>query len=83
MKANQVFAAGGDVGLNRIRAPVLIISADDDILFHPAAIQRTADEIRKGGASVEQVKIGGGRGHLNGIANVQEAGESIRKFLAR
>lgn len=83
VKANQVFAAGGDVGLNRIRAPVLIISADDDILFHPAAIQRTAEEIRKGGAPVEQVKIGGGRGHLNGIANVQEAGESIRKFLAR
>lgn len=83
VKANQIFAAGGDVGLKRIKAPVLLISADDDLLFHPAAIQRTADEIRKGGASVEQVKIGGGRGHLNGIANIQEAGEAIRAFLAR
>lgn len=83
VKANQIFAAGGDVGLNRIKAPVLLISADDDLLFHPAAIQRTADEIRKGGANVEQVKIGGGRGHLNGIGNIQEAGEAISRFLAR
>lgn len=83
VKANQIFAAGGDVGLKRIKAPVLIISSDEDILFHPAVIQRTAEEIRKGGARVEQVKIGGGRGHLNGIANIQEAGEAITRFLAQ
>ncbi|WP_245454146.1 E22 family MetX-like putative esterase [Aquabacter cavernae] len=83
VKANQVFAAGGDVGLKRIKAPVLIISSDEDLIFHPAAIQRTADEIRKGGAPVEQVKIGGGRGHLNGIGNIQEAGEAISRFLAQ
>lgn len=83
VKANQIFAAGGDVGLKRIKAPVLLISSDEDMLFHPAAIQRTADEIRKGGASVEQVKIGGGKGHLNGISNIQEAGDAIARFLAR
>lgn len=83
VKANQIFAAGGDVGLKRIKAPVLIISSDEDILFHPGAIQRTADEIRKGGARVEQVKIGGGRGHLNGIANIQEASDAISRFLAQ
>lgn len=83
VKANQIFAAGGDVGLKRIKAPVLLISADDDLLFHPSAIQRTADEIRKGGAKVEQVKITGGRGHLNGIGNIQEAGEAISRFLAQ
>ncbi|TCT04578.1 E22 family MetX-like putative esterase [Aquabacter spiritensis] len=81
VKANQIFAAGGDVGLARITAPVLLISSDGDLLFHPSAIQRTADEIRKGGAPVEQVKISGGRGHLDGIANIQEAGEAIRRFL--
>lgn len=83
VKANQIFAAGGDVGLKRIKAPVLLISSDEDMVFHPGAIQRTADEIRKGGANVEQVKIGGGRGHLNGITNIQEAGDQITRFLAR
>ncbi|MEP9377659.1 homoserine O-acetyltransferase [Aquabacter sp. CN5-332] len=83
VKANQIFAAGGDVGLKRIKAPVLLISSDEDMVFHPGATQRTADEIRKGGASVEQVKIGGGRGHLNGLFSIQEAGDQITRFLAR
>ncbi|GGF60480.1 homoserine O-acetyltransferase [Azorhizobium oxalatiphilum] len=83
VKANQTFAPGGDVGLARIKAPVLMISSSEDLVFPPPTIQRTADKIRSGGAKVEQVNIGGGRGHLNGVANVSEAADAITRFLAQ
>ncbi len=83
VKANQTFVAGGDGGLARIKAPVLLISTGEDLVFPPPAIQRTADGIRAGGAKVEQVTIGGGRGHLNGVVNISEASGAITRFLAQ
>ncbi len=83
VKANQTFAAGGDVGLQRIKAPVLLISSTEDLVFPPPAIQRAADGIRAGGAKVEQVNIGGGRGHLNGVVNISEASDAITRFLSQ
>ncbi|MGU3493557.1 homoserine O-acetyltransferase [Xanthobacteraceae bacterium A53D] len=83
VKANQTFAPGGDVGLSRIKAPVLLISSDEDIVFPPVTIERTAEKIRSGGTKVEQVKIDGGRGHLNGITNIQQAGDAITRFLSQ
>ncbi|BAF88328.1 homoserine O-acetyltransferase [Azorhizobium caulinodans ORS 571] len=83
VKANQLFVAGGDAAVSRIKAPVLLISTDEDLVFPPPVIAKTAERVRAGGAKVEQVKIGGGRGHLNGVVNISEAGDAIRTFLAK
>ncbi len=83
VKANQTFVAGGEGGLARIKAPVLLISTGEDLVFPPPAIQRTAEGIKAGGAKVEQVTIGGGRGHLNGVVNISEASDAITRFLSQ
>ena len=83
VKANQLFAAGGDfaAGLKNIDAPVLLITSDDDLVFHKDQVDRTVAAIKADGTPVQQVKIKGGRGHLDGVLVIQQAADQIRSFL--
>jgi homoserine O-acetyltransferase len=86
VKANQLFVAGGGnlvEGLKKIDAPVLLITSDDDLIFHPDAVNQTAQVIKNDGTPVEQVKIKGGRGHLDGVYAIDQARDRITEFLRR
>jgi len=83
-KAGQLFVAGGGNladGLKKIDAPVLLITSDDDLIFPTDAVNETAQLIRADGTPVEHVKIKGGRGHLDGVFAISQAGDKIRAFL--
>ena len=86
VKANQLFAAGGGTladGLKKIDAPVLLISSDDDQVFHADGIAQTASLIKADGTPLQHVKIKGGRGHLDGVVAIGQAGAAITAFLAQ
>ena len=86
VKAAQLFVAGrGNLvdGLKKIDAPVLLISSDDDLIFHPDAVNKTAQIIKIDGTPVEQVKIRGGQGHLDGIAVIHQARDALALFLGK
>ena len=51
--------------------------------FPPGAVNQTAQMIKSDGTLVEQVKIKGGRGHLNGVYAIDQAGARIAEFLGR
>lgn len=85
-KANQLFVAGGGTmadGLKRIKAPTLLISQPDDLVFHPEAIKATIDGLKTGGASVEHVVLTGNRGHLDGVLTIKQAEAAIGAFVAK
>ncbi|MDO5630341.1 MAG: homoserine O-acetyltransferase [Paracoccus sp. (in: a-proteobacteria)] len=86
VKANQLFVAGqpeGGIydGLRAIEVPALLIYSDADLVFPPDAVRETAAIIRSDGTPVQTVQITGGRGHLDGVLNIAQAGEQIRAFL--
>jgi homoserine O-acetyltransferase len=86
VKASQLFVAGGgnlDEGLKKIDAPVLLITSDDDLIFYPDAVNRTAYKIKADGTPLEQVKIRSGHGHLDGVVAIGQAGEKIAEFLGK
>lgn len=86
VKANQLFATGGGStaeGLKKIEAPVLLITSDDDLVFHPDAVKQTVEMIKADGTPIEHVKIKGGRGHLDGVLAISQAGAQIAAFLAK
>jgi len=84
VKAGQLFVAGGGNladGLKKIEAPVLLISSDDDLIFPTKIVAETAQMIEANRTPIEQVKIRGGFGHLDGVVAIGSAGEKITKFL--
>jgi homoserine O-acetyltransferase len=85
VKANQLFVAGGNFaeGLRRIDAPMLLITSDDDLVFHPDGVKATAEAVKADGTPVEHVKIRGGRGHLDGVLAISQAGAAITAFLSK
>lgn len=88
VRANQQFVAGHpdegvEQGLRDIDVPVLMIHSPTDLVFTADAVQRTARIIGEDGTPVELVALSGARGHLDGIANIAEAGDAIRDFLER
>lgn len=87
VKANQLFLAGHGQsyieGLQKIKAPTLIIHSDEDLVFFPEEVRETAAYIRSGGTPVEIVELQGTRGHLDGVLSIGQAGPQIRAFLAK
>lgn len=85
-KANQLFVTGGTSvaeGLKKIDAPVLLITSDDDQVFHVDAVNQTSTLIKADGTPLQHVKIKGGRGHLDGVVAISQAGAAITAFLAQ
>lgn len=85
VKANQLFLTGHGKssikGLQRINSPTLIIHTDEDLIFFPEEVRRTAALISSDGTPVEIVELQGNRGHLNGVLNIKQAGGKIKTFL--
>jgi homoserine O-acetyltransferase len=86
VKANQLFVAGGGAlaeGLNKIKAPVLLITQPEDLVFHPDGVTRTVEGLEDGGAPVEHVTLEGSHGHLDGLVSIKQAEKKIAEFLAK
>jgi len=85
VKANQLFVAGHQAtledGLKAVKAKVLLLPAQSDLLLFPD-FSKQAMEILKGqGRDVRYAEIPGDGGHLDGVLAVAKVGETIRKFL--
>ncbi|MDJ0810417.1 MAG: homoserine O-acetyltransferase [Desulfobacterales bacterium] len=85
VKANQLFLTGHGQsyvkGLQRIKAPTLIIHSDEDLVFFPEEVRETAAYIRAGGTQVDIVELQGTRGHLDGVLSIGQAGATIKTFI--
>ncbi|KAA0685821.1 E22 family MetX-like putative esterase [Azospirillum brasilense] len=89
VKANQTFLVGGggalDEGLAKIKAPVLLIPSADDLVFPPErAMHPLKERLEKQGVAVTYTDaITTSLGHLDGIANIAKAGDTIASFMAQ
>ena len=79
-KANMTFSVAEEI--ERIRAKVLFVPAEGDMIFPPFLSDRWAEKLRAQGNEAEVVTVTGPFGHLNGIFNITQAGEAIADFLA-
>jgi homoserine O-acetyltransferase len=89
-RANQTYipgagagATGAREGLERIKAPALVIYAPQDQIFAAEWIEEAADILRDNGVLVETAKLFGPYGHYNGILQIADAAPQIAEFLAR
>jgi homoserine O-acetyltransferase len=80
-KANQLYNLGDDV--KKIKARILFIPADSDLIFPPELSMRAAERFKAQGGSAEVAVIEGDGGHLDGVLNVAKQGEAIRAFLSK
>jgi homoserine O-acetyltransferase/O-succinyltransferase len=84
-KANQLFVTGHkgalEDGLRDVRAKILLVPAQSDLLLFPEYSKRAMAILRSQGREVEYFEIEGDGGHLDGVLAVTKAGEVIRKFL--
>lgn len=80
-KANQLYNVEAE--LPAMRARILFVPAQSDLVFPPEFSRQAAARYRALGQSAEVVEIEGDGGHLDGVLNVAKAGEAIRNFLAK
>jgi homoserine O-acetyltransferase len=80
-KANQLFDLGDDV--RKIKAKILFVPAESDLIFPPELSLRAAERFKAQGGTAEVAIIEGDGGHLDGVLNVAKQGEAIRAFLAK
>jgi homoserine O-acetyltransferase len=85
VKVIQLFIAGGalnrDAGLAGIKAKLLILPAQSDIMIYPKYTQEAAERLRQLGKSVEYHEIPGVGGHFDAIYNISAVGDLIGGFL--
>ena len=85
VRANQTFMAGhGDSleeGLAAIEAPTLMLYSENDLVFAPQGVRRTAELIEADGTDVTLETLEGNRGHLDGVVSIDQASDKLREFL--
>ncbi len=85
VRANQTFMAGhGDSleeGLAAIEAPTLMLYSENDLVFAPEGVRRTAELIEADGTEVTLETLEGNRGHLDGVLSIDQASDTLRAFL--
>ena len=86
-RANQLFVTGHkgtlEDGLREVRAKVLLVPAQSDLLLFPEHSKRAMAILKSQGRDVDYFEIEGDGGHLDGVLAVTKAGDVIRKFLSR
>lgn len=86
VKANQLYlqdAPSVEAAVKKIKAKVLLLPAQGDMIFPPDGVRRTRDALKADGKAVEYAEIEGPNGHLNGVIHVAKQGEAIKAFLAK
>lgn len=86
-KAVQLFVAGDgptlDSGLAKVRARLLILPAQSDLMVFPKYSQDATEHLKQLGKSVEYHEIIGDGGHIDGIYNIAAVGDIIGRFLSQ
>ena len=84
-KAIQSFVAGDgsnmDAGLANVKAKLLILPAQTDLMVFPKYSQEATEHLRQLGKLAEYHEIPGDGGHLDGIYNMAAVGDLVGKFL--
>lgn len=87
IRANQLYSVyqAGDLqqGLQRIKARVLFIPAQSDLLLFPDYSRQAMALLRAQGKQAELFELQGDGGHLDGITQIMQAGPAIRAFLSK
>ncbi len=83
VKANQLFVAGGGGAdyLKKIKAPVLLITQPDDLVFHADGVKQMVEGVKAAGGKIEHVTLAGSRGHLDGVLSMKQTEAKISAFL--
>jgi homoserine O-acetyltransferase/O-succinyltransferase len=86
-KAIQLFVAGDgptlDAGLANVKARLLILPAQSDLMVYPKYSQDAAAHLKQLGKEVEYHEIPGDGGHIDGIYNISAVGDLVGRFLAQ
>jgi homoserine O-acetyltransferase len=86
-KAIQLFVAGDgpnlDAGLAKVKAKLLILPAQSDLMVFPKYSQDAAEHLKQLSKSVEYHEIPGDGGHVDAIYNISAVGDLIRGFLTQ
>jgi homoserine O-acetyltransferase len=84
-RANQLFVTGHrgtlEDGFKDIKARVLMIPAESDLLLFPQWSKEAMQILKQQGKRVEYVEIAGDGGHLDGVLAITKAAAAIQKFL--
>lgn len=80
-KANQLYNVENEVG--RIKAKILFVPAESDLIFPPEFSRKAAARFIKQGGQAEVFVIEGDGGHLDGVLSVAKAAEAIRGFMEK
>jgi homoserine O-acetyltransferase len=87
IKAIQLFVAGDgpvlDAGLAKVKAKLLLLPAQSDLMVYPKYSQDAAERLKRLGKSVEYHEIPGDGGHIDGIYNIAAVGDVIQGFLSQ
>lgn len=87
VKANQLYAPGGaqaaEAAAAKIKAPTLVIYQPKDLVFPGPAVEATIAALKKAGVPVDDVRLQGKRGHLDGVVSMAQAAENIRTFMEK
>ena len=83
VKANQLYAAGGGgaEGLKKIKAPILLITQPDDLVFNADGVKQMVEGVKAVGGKIDHVLLAGNRGHLDGVLSMKQAEARISAFL--
>ncbi|MGZ3240072.1 MAG: E22 family MetX-like putative esterase [Burkholderiaceae bacterium] len=86
-RANQLYRVHQDAtleeGVKRIKAKVLFIPAKSDLLLFPDYSKKAMEMLSAQGNKVEYFELQGDGGHLDGLFQIGQAGETIREFLTK
>jgi homoserine O-acetyltransferase/O-succinyltransferase len=84
VKANHIFVAGGGTdALKKIKAPILLITQPDDLVFHADGVRQLVESVKSSGGRINHVLLAGSRGHLDGVLSMKQAEAKITEFLAQ
>jgi homoserine O-acetyltransferase len=87
VRASQLFVTGHQgslkAGLRRVKARVLLIPAESDLLTPPEYSREARDLLKKDGVEVGYHELRGDGGHADGVLSIAQAGDVIRSFLSR
>jgi homoserine O-acetyltransferase/O-succinyltransferase len=72
-----------EAALSRSRARWLVVPTPTDRVFLIETARETIETLRRLGRPVEVAEITGDLGHLNGLANMAQAAERLRAFMAQ
>ena len=84
-KAIQLFVAGDgptmDVGLANVKARLLILPAQADLMIYPKYSQEAAEHLQRLGKAAAYHEIPGDGGHLDAIYGIAIVGDLVKGFL--